>query len=79
MDERNERGVWDLLLNTANNYSSQYFYMAPKFPRHLEFSEKMSVAICHNGATRKRKPKFDLDAVIRRIKRKKEGERNNIL
>ena len=36
MDVVNERRVWELLLRTAENYSAQYFYLAPKFPRQLK-------------------------------------------
>ena len=49
MDETNERLVWDLLLHTATNYSAQYLYLAPKFPRQLEYNEDMTVVFVHNG------------------------------
>ena len=54
MDAVNERKVWELLLNTATNYSAQYFYLAPKFPRQLEFNEEMQVLCCMSGANKKR-------------------------
>lgn len=55
MDVVNERKVWELLLRTAENYSAQYFYLAPKFPRQLKFDGKMRVLACMSGANRKRK------------------------
>ena len=46
--------VWELLLNTATKYSAQYFYLAPKFPRQLEFNDDMRVLACMSGANKKR-------------------------
>ena len=54
MDAVNERKVWELLLRTAQNYSAQYFYLAPKFPRQLKFNGEMRVLACMSGANRKR-------------------------
>ena len=54
MDVVNERRVWELLLRTAENYSAQYFYLAPKFPRQLKFDGEMRVLACMSGANRKR-------------------------
>ena len=54
MDVVNERRVWELLLRTAENYSAQYFYLAPKFPRQLKFDGTMRVLACMSGANRKR-------------------------
>lgn len=55
MDERNEREVWRLLVATAEDYSAQYFYMAPKFPRKLEFSSRQSVLFCFSGRAWRRR------------------------
>lgn len=49
MDETNERLVWDLLLHTATNFSAQYLYLAPKFPRQLEYNDDMTVTFVNNG------------------------------
>ena len=48
MDQRNERLVWDLLLETAKNYSAQYIYVSPKFPRGLPFDD-VNVVVCFKG------------------------------
>ena len=80
MDEENEKKVWKLLLDTATNYSAQYFYFAPKFPRNLEFNDNMTVIICFNGRVRngenekKNGNPWDLDKLIR----KTEAKRNAI-
>ena len=72
MDEPNERKVWRLLLQTATNFSAQYFYLAPKFPRHLPFNDKMTVVMCVNGSASKRRARWDTQAYIRRIRRQKD-------
>jgi hypothetical protein len=71
MDETNERKVWKLLLQTATNFSAQYFYLAPKFPRQLEFNNDMRVIMCVNGTTKPRKALFDTPAYARRAERMK--------
>ena len=45
MDEQNERRVWELLVETADNHSAQFFYLAPKFPEQLEFDDKMHIHV----------------------------------
>ncbi len=69
MDERNERRIWKQLLETSEKYSAQYFYLAPKFPRHLEFTDKVTVILCQNGAVGKRKSNLDLDQVIKGLEK----------
>jgi len=49
MDEKNERAVWDQLLRVCKQHEAQYFYMAPKFPYSLPFSEQVTMLICNNG------------------------------
>ena len=41
MDEKNERAVWGMLLEVCRKHQAQYFYMAPKFPYSLPFSEQV--------------------------------------
>lgn len=53
MDERNERLVWDQLLNVCRKYKAQYFYMAPKFPYSLPFDDQVTIVVCNNGAVSK--------------------------
>jgi len=53
MDERNERLVWDQLLNVCRKYKAQYFYMAPKFPYSLPFNDQVNIVVCNNGAVNK--------------------------
>ena len=39
MDEHNEKRVWELLVESAESHSAQFFYLAPKFPQHLKFDK----------------------------------------
>ena len=41
MDEKNERKVWDMLLEVCREHQAQYFYMAPKFPYNLPFDNQV--------------------------------------
>ncbi len=50
MDDTNERKVWELLLSTTFHHTAQYFYIAPRFPLNLPFSEDITVTFCYNGA-----------------------------
>ena len=74
MDEDNERAVWQMLLRTAAQYSAQYLYLAPKFPRGLPFSDDMSVTVCFSGLVdkkgkNKKKSKWlDLDRMIEKAR-----------
>ena len=38
-----------MLLETATQYSAQYFYLAPKFPRLLTYTKGMNLLMCLNG------------------------------
>jgi len=49
MDERNERQVWDMLLEVCREHQAQYFYMAPKFPYSLPFDNQVTILICNKG------------------------------
>ena len=71
MDEKNERKVWQLLLRIATNYSAQYFYFAPKFPRNLDFSDKMRIIFCVTGSVVKSKSSCDMEKLIKRAARKR--------
>jgi len=54
MDEKNERAVWDMLLQVCETHKAQYFYMAPKFPYSLPFNEQVTMLICNNGGVMKK-------------------------
>ena len=48
LDERNERRVWDMILNAATEgKGSQYFYLAPKMPYSLQYKPGTVVHVCH--------------------------------
>jgi len=55
LDEKNERRVWDMILNAATEGGgSQYFYLAPKMPYNLEYKPGTVVHVCHASDTIKR-------------------------
>lgn len=49
MDKDNERKVFELLVQTADSSSSQYFLVSPKLLSNLPYSEKMKIHIVFNG------------------------------
>ena len=49
MDSVNESKIWDLLAKTAEGFSAQYFYIAPKFPNNLKLTQNTAVVFCFNG------------------------------
>lgn len=49
MDKDNERKVFELLVQTADSSSSQYFLVSPKLLHDLPYSEKMKIHIVFNG------------------------------
>jgi hypothetical protein len=51
MDERFERSVFDLIVETASQSSSQYFLLTPKLLHDLNFTDKMQIHIVFNGPT----------------------------
>ena len=76
MDDSNERQVWRLLAKTADESSSQFIYLAPKFPKNLEFDDSMLCHICYNGDVQKSDCKMpDLDKIIE-AKRKQKANKN---
>ncbi len=70
MDDKNERMMWRQLMETAAKYSAQYFYLAPKFPRQLDFNDDVTVILCQNGAASKRRAELDIDAAIDQAKKR---------
>ena len=64
MDERNEKSVWELLVETANQHSAQFFYLAPKYPADLDLDKNIKVHICFNGNVNTETPYIDIDDVI---------------
>lgn len=76
MDDTNERQVWRLLAKTADESSSQFIYLAPKFPKNLEFDDSMLCHICYNGDVLKGDYDMpDLDKIIE-AKRKQKSNKN---
>lgn len=49
MDKENERKVFELLVQTADESSSQYFLVSPKLLSNLPYSEKMKIHVVFNG------------------------------
>ncbi|RWS26333.1 structural maintenance of chromosomes protein 5-like protein [Leptotrombidium deliense] len=49
MDNRNERRVFDFIVETASNNCSQYFLFSPKLLSGLEYTEKMHIHVVFNG------------------------------
>ena len=82
LDETNERAVWEMLLATATEYSAQYFYLAPKFPRQLEFTDDMTVTTCNSGLKAsgglldkgKDKEGMSLADVLKRVKQEERSD-----
>ena len=69
MDERNEKAVWEILVDSANDHSAQFFYLAPKYPHGLQFEKNMHIHVCFNGNMdiRNESDNFiDVDAYIKK-------------
>lgn len=49
MDKDNERKVFELLVQTADSSSAQYFLVSPKLLPNLPYSDKMKIHIIFNG------------------------------
>lgn len=49
MDDKNERKVFDLIVETASSNSSQYFLFSPKLLQGLHFTARMHIHIILNG------------------------------
>lgn len=49
MDNRNERLIFQALVDTSAESKTQYFIITPKLLRNLPYSEKMTLHIVHNG------------------------------
>lgn len=71
MDETNEKRVWNLLVEQANQHSSQFFYLAPKYPASLEFEGKMHIHICCNGkVSSDRNKNINVAEILKEAKRR---------
>lgn len=79
MDERNEKLVWQLLVDTAQKHSAQFFYLAPKFPRQLTFDDNMHIHVCFNGSMRRRDREriLDVDDVVETLRRKAKSRKKS--
>merc|ERR1712150_129972 len=50
MDERNERRVFDLLIETSvQKNSAQYFLLTPKLLPNLNYGKGVKILVVHNG------------------------------
>ena len=80
MDEYNEQRVWEILVDTANEHSAQFFYLAPKYPHGISFEARsMHIHVCFNGKVDLGEDDnfLDVNDVIQRMKRRKtNGEAN---
>jgi len=73
MDERNEKRVWEILVDTANEHSAQFFYLAPKYPQGLQFEKNMHIHVCFNGGMEvadEGDSLIDVDAFIKELRSK---------
>ena len=61
MDNKNERMIFQALVDTAEDSKTQYFIITPKLLRHLPYSNKMKVSVVHNGVNFGDKPKDKFD------------------
>ena len=78
MDEKNEKRVWEILVDSANEHSAQFFYLAPKYPHDLDFERSMHIHMCFNGDVelRSKKKYINVDEVIQLLQNKWDSERN---
>ena len=73
MDEINEKRVWTILVDTANEHSAQFFYLAPKYPQGLQFEKNMHIHVCFNGGMENEEEGdslIDVDAFIKELRSK---------
>ena len=73
MDETNEKRVWEILVDTANQHSAQFFYLAPKYPQGLQFEKNMHIHVCFNGGMEcddEGDSLIDVDAFIKELRSK---------
>ena len=73
MDETNEKRVWEILVDTANQHSAQFFYLAPKYPQGLQFEKNMHIHVCFNGGMEHEDEGdslIDVDAFIKELRSK---------
>jgi chromosome segregation ATPase len=74
MDERNERRVFDLLIETSvRANSAQYFLLTPKLLRNLNYERGVTVLIVHNGTEMCSDEKWDVKNFIRNAKSTRTG------
>lgn len=67
MDMRNERLVFELLVETScNENDAQYFLLTPKLLTGLDYNPKMSVLVVHNGYHMSHHSQWDMDAFIQK-------------
>ena len=49
MDNRNERKIFETLVNAANRSRTQYFLITPKLLQNLDYGDNLALGIVHNG------------------------------
>jgi len=69
MDARNERLVFELLVETSCEESNaQYFLLTPKLLPGLEYNPRMNVLIVHNGKEMLHHTQWDLDSICANLR-----------
>lgn len=63
MDERNERGVFDLIAEVSRQNSSQYFLFSPKLLDNLNYTNEMKIHVIFNAPS----VKTNLHAAMRKL------------
>ena len=62
MDERNERRVFDLLIETSvQKNSAQYFLLTPKLLPNLNYGKGVKILVVHNGEKMCKNNKWNMD------------------
>ena len=70
MDAKNERRVFDMLINTSvKDNTAQYFLLTPKLLPNLTYEEGVAVIIVHNSDTMCGYDEWNLDDILEAAKR----------
>ena len=72
MDAKNERRVFDMLMNiSVKENMAQYFLLTPKLLPDLHYEEGATVIIVHNSENMCPYNKWNLDKIIKAAKNRK--------
>lgn len=65
MDARNERRVFDMLMETSvKDNSAQYFLLTPKLLPDLQYEDGVTIIIVHNSETMCSYKEWDIEKTI---------------